>query len=292
MTRTGKSPRLSGHVVEPYAELHPGDAQTFGVADGELVQLTSRWGGALLRARVSETQRRGSVFAPMHWNDQFASAARVDSLVNPFQDPQSGQPEFKHTPVRVSRYSPAWYGFVLSRHVVDTATASYWVRSRRKGLWHYEVAGEELNGDWASCARGMLQADADGAQWCEMFDSARQAYRGARFLDGRLDSCVFIGPDHRLPPRDWLTDLFARDSIDGRDRMRVLAGSPGPGQEDAGRIVCSCFGVGRNTLCHAIEAFGLQSPEEIGACLHAGTNCGSCVPELRALIGEVATVGC
>ena len=290
MTRTGKSPRLSGHVVEPYAELHPVDAQTLGIADGALVRLTTRWGEALLRARVYAGQQRGSVFAPMHWNDQFASAARVDSLVNPFQDPHSGQPEFKHTPVRVSPYRPAWYGFVLSRHAVDTAAASYWVRSRRQGLWHYELAGAALTGDWAGCARGMLKADADGAQWSEMFDSAQQSYRGARFLDGRLDSCVFIGPDHRLPPRDWLIELFARDSVDGRERMRVLAGTPGSGQQDAGGIVCSCFGVGRNTLCQVIEEFGLQSPEEIGVRLQAGTNCGSCLPELRALIGEVIKV--
>jgi assimilatory nitrate reductase catalytic subunit len=293
MTRTGRSPRLTGHVVEPYAELHTADAHTLSVADGELVQLTTHWGAALLRARVSENQRRGSVFAPMHWNDQFASAGRVDALVNPFQDPQSGQPEFKHTPVRVSPYRPSWYGFVLSRHQVDTSAASYWVRSRRQGLWHYELAGEALTSDWAACARGMLQADADAdaAQWSEMFDSTQQSYRGARFVDGRLDSCVFIGPDHRLPPRDWLIDLFARDLVAGSDRMRVLAGIPAAGHEDAGCIVCSCFGVGRNTLCHAIEEFGLQSPEEIGARLRAGTNCGSCVPELRTLIGEMIKTG-
>ena len=144
----------------------------------------------------------------------------------------------------------------------SATAASYWVRSRRRGLWHYELAGEEPTGDWAGCARGMLQADADGAQWSEMFDSAQQSYRGARFVAGRLDSCIFIGPDHRLPPRDWLIELFARECVDGRERMRVLAGTPGNGQQDAGRIVCSCFSVGRNTVRHAIQEFGLQSPEE------------------------------
>ena len=287
MTRTGKSPRLSGHVVEPYAELHGVDAQTLGIDDGELVRVVSHWGEVILRARVSETQRRGSVFAPMHWNDQFASAARVDSLVNPFHDPQSGQPEFKHTPVQVLPFRPPWYGFVLSRDPVDTGSACYWVRSRRQGLWHYELAGDELARDWAVYARQLLQADAGGAQWSEMFDSAQQSYRGARFVGGRLDSCVFIGPEHRLPPRDWLIELFSQPSVDGRDRMRVLAGSPGNGQQDAGRIVCSCFGVGRNTLRRAIETSGLGSPEQIGQRLQAGTNCGSCVPELRALIAEV-----
>ena len=288
MTRTGKSPRLSGHVTEPYAELHAADAGALAVADGELVQVESRWGEAILRARVTDTQRRGNVFVPMHWSDQFASAARVDSLVNPVVDPQSGQPEFKHTPVSVVRYRPAWYGFALSRHAVDTAAASYWARSRREGLWHYELAGEETAGDWAVCARSMLHAHTGHAQWSEMCDSAQQSYRGARFVGGRLDGCVFIGPDHRLPPRDWLIDLFAAEAVDGRDRLRVLAGAPGPGQEDAGRVICSCFSVGRNTLCRAIREFGLRSPEAIGQRLQAGTNCGSCVPELRALITEVA----
>ena len=69
---------------------------------------------------------------------------------------------------------------------------------------HTEGMREALTGDWAVSARGMLQADAGGAQWSEMLDSAQQAYRGARFVAGRLDSCVFVGPDHCLPPRDWL----------------------------------------------------------------------------------------
>ncbi len=286
MTRTGKSPRLSGHVVEPCAEIHPADAEKLEIEDGELVQLASRWGEVTLRARRVEAQRRGSVFVPMHWSDQFASAARIDSVVNPFQDPHSGQPEFKHTPVSLRAYRPAWHGFVLSRHQVNTAAADYWVRSRRRGLWHYELAGEAAARDWSMCARGILTADAPGAQWSELFDSTQQAYRGARFVDGRLDSCVFIGPGHRLPPRDWLIELFGRASVGGRERTRVLAGTPGAGQKDAGRIVCACFSVGHNTLCHAITELGLQSPEEIGEKLQAGTNCGSCVPELRALLAE------
>jgi assimilatory nitrate reductase catalytic subunit len=45
--------------------------------------------------------------------------------------------------------------------------------------------------------------------------------------------------------------------------------------------------VGRNTLCRAVRELGLKSAEEIGQRLHAGTNCGSCVPELRALLAEL-----
>jgi assimilatory nitrate reductase catalytic subunit len=44
--------------------------------------------------------------------------------------------------------------------------------------------------------------------------------------------------------------------------------------------------VGRNTICDAIRTQGLQSTGEITACLKAGGNCGSCVPELKRLLAE------
>ncbi len=284
MTRTGRAPRLTGHVSEPYAELHPRDAAALGIEDGCLVQLESRWGEAVVRARVAETQRPGSVFVPMHWNDRFASNARADALVNPELDPISGQPEFKHTPVRAVPYRAVWYGFVLSRDEIRPDQATYWSRARREGLWHYELAGEEAPADWAACARRTLGGDGEG-DWAEMFDTAASRYRAARFRDGRLEACIFIGPDFHLPERDWLVRLFAEQRLDPQQRQRVLAGTPGRDQADAGRIICSCFSVGVNTLVEAIRD-GATSPEALGERLQAGTNCGSCVPELRALIKE------
>ena len=57
------------------------------------------------------------------------------------------------------------------------------------------------------------------------------------------------------------------------------------GLANAGPIVCACFGVGRNTICDAIAA-GARSAADIGAKLKAGTNCGSCIPELKRLIAQ------
>ncbi len=291
MTRTGRSPRLTGHVSEPYAELHPLDARERGIEDGCLVQLSSRWGEVIVRARVADSQQRGCIFVPMHWNDRFASAARADALVNPALDPVSGQPEFKHTPVRVVRYAPVWYGFVLTRREIVPEQATYWSRARREGLWHYELAGEEAPQDWAACARRMLIDDTGGqGDWAELFDTAASTYRAALFDGERLEACIFIGPDFRLPERDWLVRLFAEERLDPRQRQRVLAGTPGADQKDAGRIVCSCFSVGRNTLIEAIRE-GATTPEALGECLQAGTNCGSCVPELRALIADTVQGG-
>lgn len=286
MTRTGKSPRLFGHDNEPFADIHPDDGRRFGVEEGELVRVASRWGEAVVRARLSERQSRGQIFLPMHWNDQFASRATVDSLVNPVLDPVSGQPEFKHTPVAIRPYRPAWHGFLLTRERVTLEQATYWAKARREGLWHYELAGEAAAADWSAVARELLSSASDATQWAEMSDSAGGHYRGVSIADGRLQSCLFIGPDHRLPKRDWLVQLFAKPQLTREERLRLLAGAPGNALEDAGKTVCACFGVGVNTLIRAIREQGMRTPEAIGAVHKAGTNCGSCLAEIKTLIQD------
>ncbi|MEJ2454568.1 MAG: molybdopterin-dependent oxidoreductase [Candidatus Thiodiazotropha sp.] len=286
MTRTGKSGRLFGHDNEPFAEIHPKDARSYDVEEGELVNVTSRWGEMIVRARLTERQARGQIFVPMHWNDQFASSATVDSLVNPVLDPVSGQPEYKHTPVSIHPYRPAWHGFLLTRERVTLAQATYWAKAKRDGLWHYELAGEAVAEDWSAVARDLLSSTNDLAQWAEMMDGAGGQYRGVSLSGGRLQSCLFIGPDHRLPKRDWLVQLFAQPELTRQERLRLLAGAPGNAQEDAGKTICACFGVGINTLMLGIREQGLHTPEAIGAALKAGTNCGSCLSEIKHLIQE------
>jgi assimilatory nitrate reductase catalytic subunit len=292
MTRTGKSPRLSGHRGEPCVDLHPDDAAALCLADGELARVTSAWGQVLVRVRVSDAQQPGQIFVPMHWSGQFAARARVGALVNPRTDPVSGQPEFKHTPVAVRPYRPRWHGFALSRRPLGVLPAGYWSRARRDGLWHYELAGEAVEADWPVFARGLLGVGErePPLQWGELLDAAQHRYRAAGFRDGRLEAAVFIGPDHRLPPRDWLTGLFAKPALEREERARILAGTPGTGAGgDGGPVVCSCHGVGRNTLVQAICERGLDTVEALGQALGAGTNCGSCIPELKALIAEAGT---
>ncbi|EJC6282389.1 hypothetical protein DM062_20000, partial [Klebsiella pneumoniae] len=52
--------------------------------------------------------------------------------------------------------------------------------------------------------------------------------------------------------------------------------------------VCSCFGVGEWSINEAI-ASGCASVGALGGKLKCGTNCGSCVPELNALLAAQRT---
>lgn len=286
MTRTGKSARLSGHIYEPYVEIHPSDAQIASIQNNELAEVSSSIGKVICRVNVSDAQRQGSVFIPMHWNDQFANNAVADSLVEAAVDPFSGQPEYKAMPVNIKSYKAHWYGFLLSRRKLNLKNASYWACSRGQGLWRYEIAGDEIPQDWAGCARGLLCQHADQIEWAEYFDSAANRYRAARIENNRLESCIFIGPDFSLPERDWLINLFKGNKLEENDRISVLSGKPQGEQKDAGRTVCACFNVGVNTLIETIQKQSLTSPEQVGELLKAGTNCGSCVPEIRELIRQ------
>lgn len=235
----------------------------------------------LARVVVEVDQRPGSVFVPMHWSDMLARSARADALVNPALDPVSGQPEFKHTPVRVRRFDAAWHGFVLSRMVLDPPGADYCVEIPGAGHRRYELAGRKLVADWPALARALL---GESGEWLELTDPAGGRYRGARLVEGEISGCLFVAPGHELPGRGWLAGLFAEGALDAAARAALLAGRPPRGRRDGGETLCACFGVGRERVIEGVTGDGLATVEAIGVALQAGTNCGSCLPELERLL--------
>ncbi|OUR65095.1 nitrate reductase [Methylophaga sp. 42_25_T18] len=283
MTRTARSARLNGHVAEPFLEIHPDDAQSHKIEGGALAQVDSQWGKAIVRVQISSEQRKGSVFVPMHWNAQYASLARVDALVNPVVDPISGQPEFKHTPVKVRPYRPSWHGFILSRTAINVTDSQYWVKIKGEQFWRYELAGEENISEPEQWSRNQL---GDNGEWLEFSDSAKSSYRAAKVVDEKIESVIFLSPTHDLPMRTWLSRQFSEEQLTDEVRMGLLSGKPGAGVPDVGPIVCACFGVGENTIRDAVNCGDAKTVDDIGSLLKAGTNCGSCIPELKKIIGR------
>ncbi len=287
LTRTGLSPRLSMHTLEPCVEIHPIDAQGLGIQDRMLTCLATRWGEMLARARVTDTQKPGSVFVPIHWNDQYAQRARADALVNPVTDPISGQPEFKHTPVSVVPYQPAWHAFLLSRRRLTIPGVSYGVRATGQGFWRYELAGETTPENWPQWARTLLCAPVENgvrAEWIDFLDRGAGHYRGARLLNTSLESCLFVAPTTDLPARNWLASLFSRESVSDVRAHLLAGGPPSQGTVTDGGLVCACFGVGKDTIIDTIRQERLGTVEAVGQSLKAGTNCGSCITEIKALL--------
>jgi assimilatory nitrate reductase catalytic subunit len=286
MTRTGKAARLSDHVPEPFIDMHPQDALLHGVREGELARVSSAWGAMVARVQHGGGIARDGIFIPIHWSGQTASDACVGGLVNPAVDPVSGEPEFKHTPVRIEPFGVRWHGFVLSRRELMLDGVASWTRVQGAGFARYELAGRQLAPDTGAWARALLGADDEQADWLEYEDRSGGVYRAALVVEGRIDACLFLSPRPDLPSRGWLASVFAMETLSTADRAGLLAGQARGNRADTGPIVCSCFGVGRNVICESIRAGGLKSVGEVTACVKAGGNCGSCVPEIQKLLVE------
>ncbi|WP_018955014.1 nitrate reductase [Thioalkalivibrio sulfidiphilus] len=286
MTRTGAVPRLSGHLPEPSVQIHPGDVARWGLKDGDLARIESARGAMLARVRLDTGQRPGSVFVPIHWSGPFARQARVGALVAAVTDPISGQPEFKQTPVRLLRLDTTWQGFLLTRRPLALPETLYRVRAAIAGGWRYELADAGSPPDWPRWLRVLVGED---GEWLEFEDRGGAAYRAACVRDGRLEAVLFIGRGSELPARDWLLGVFAEQTLAPDLRARLLAGRPAAGRPDTGPVVCACHGVGLNTLREAILNHRLDSVDAVGSVLKAGSGCGSCRPEIQALIDQAHT---
>ncbi len=226
MTRTGKSPRLSGHQSEPFVDIHPADAAALKIAPGALVRVSSRWGAMTGRARPTDAQRPGDVFVPMHWTAQFAGDGRANASINPARDPISGQPELKYTPVALAALAPRWQAAAFAREELRLDYPGYWTRARGDGYWAYALAGDNEPDDWDRHARLLLGvADGADAEWLTYRDPGGGAWRFVAVAGGRLIGCLFVARAWRPPPAG-IDRLFAAAELTPADRLALLAGIP------------------------------------------------------------------
>jgi assimilatory nitrate reductase catalytic subunit len=285
MTRTGLAPGLCRHIPEPYVEVHPDDAAEAGIAEGALTRVITRRAEAVVVARITDRQREGGLFMPMHWTDVFAPRGRANGLVGPHVDPVSGQPEFKHAPARIASYRETWRGFVLARRPFEPPKGLdlIWRRSPRDDCHQHELAGR---GD-AEERAAVLSAVFAGAEGevLSFEDPGAGSVRRAVIGDGRLERALFLTTDGKLPARDWLAGLFA-GPLTASDRIALLAGCAPGAQADKGPLVCACKGVGAKAILAAAEA-GAQTVDAVVAATGAGSNCGSCRPEIKRLLSSL-----
>ncbi|WP_426386562.1 molybdopterin-dependent oxidoreductase [Sphingobium sp. R-21] len=279
MSRTGLSPKLARHREEPLVEIHPRDAGALGIVDGDLARVATAQGNSIFRVSLSEGQRPGDIFTPIHWTDQMSSGGRTGLLPRPLVDPHSGQPGFKSTPASVEKVAAEWKGFLILRDQAATGQPvklpCLWsTRIAVPGGALYEIAG---NGDPARLDAFLPKGDR-----VEAMDASRGTRRIATIGEGRLNGVLFVTRTGLLPSRDWLIGQLLVEGVGGS----VLA-ARGPGsQPDKGATICVCFDIGLNQIVAAIREQQLVDVPAIGKALGAGTNCGSCRPALANILAQ------
>ena len=124
MTKTGKVAKLTKLDPAPFVEIHPDDAAPLGIAAGDLVEVASRRGRAVLPAVVTDRVLPGCCFAPFHWNDLYGEYASVNAVTSDAVDPFSFQPAFKMCAVSLTRIAtPKAAALPLDGELVVSASA-------------------------------------------------------------------------------------------------------------------------------------------------------------------------
>jgi formate dehydrogenase major subunit len=90
-----RSPLHRGEAIE----LSPADALSLGIADGEVVLVSSRRGSVRAPARLDDSLRPGLAFMSFHFPEQ----VETNVLTIDATDPRSGTAEFKATAIRVEK---------------------------------------------------------------------------------------------------------------------------------------------------------------------------------------------
>jgi assimilatory nitrate reductase catalytic subunit len=312
MTRTGTLGRLFGHVPEPVVQLNPQDMARRGLQAGALVQVSSARGSVVLPVQASPEVGLSLAFIAMHWGSEFLSGrhtdgsvlAGVNALTTSAFCASSKQPELKHAAVRVVNAELPWTLLAVA-WVPETQAQS--VREALKALMgRFAFAscvpfGRERSGVLLRAA-DTQEPDAALLHQIEALlglntpdtlryaDAKRGQRRSARLLrqgdNATLDAFMLTG-DTRAEA--WIKTLLEEGlPAQSYGRLLLAPGSQAPIAVQArGKQICTCFNVSEDAIrdhlggCHGSEDERLAALQNGLKC---GTNCGSCIPQLRRLV--------
>jgi len=324
MSRTGSIGRLFGHAPEPALEMNGEDMARLGLADGDLVTVASRRGELVVAAQRSAAQPPAQVFMAMHWGEEFVSGrgaagegalgarlAGVNALTQPAFCGQSKQPELKHAAVKVAKaelparvLALAWLAddrALTVREALRPLMAEFAFAScvpfgrERTGVLFRAAGRAAVPAAVLEAIEALLGLDQPASGPRLHYADVQRGQRRTVRLSGstaatRLEGFLLAGD---ISAEAWIRPLLQEQlPAEAYGRSLLVAGAKAPVQMAArGRQVCSCFNVSESEIAACIGARG--GPGDallrlLQADLKCGTNCGSCLPELRRIVGAVS----
>ncbi|MDO9150195.1 MAG: molybdopterin-dependent oxidoreductase [Methylotenera sp.] len=302
MSRTGNVAQLFNHAEEPVIHMSADDMMRRSIQNGDVVKVSNKRGSLVLPVQMSDEVKPSQTFIPMHWGSQFMHGLGVNALMPSAYDKVSKQPELKHTAIKLEKLELPWRMTVMRTiHNLD-------VLQKLKGyLSHFEYASCGLFGRETETHCGMLilraaHTEAPDDQVIQDIDTLLGMTGDApllNYLDAKRGISKRILVETNLENKAevtgvrlvgetlaaaWLKDVMGTGEFSPELRRWALAplSAPPAGQRSRGKIVCNCLDVAENEIIDNIQLgadlLTLQNK------LKCGTQCGSCVPELKQLV--------
>ncbi|HCY63591.1 MAG TPA: nitrate reductase [Oxalobacteraceae bacterium] len=308
MSRTGTVAQLFAHQSEPAVVMAAQDMERRFIKEGDLVHVTSRRGSQILPAAAGDDMRPGQAFIGMHWGEEYVSGRGregegshgVNALTLPAIDPYSKQPELKHAAAKILKAELPWRFLVFGW--VEPSAVLALQASLRPYMRHFAYASCTLFGreqvgvlfraadDYAAAPQLLAEIEAKfhlvGAEVLRYDDKKRGNARRILVKDGKLAAVALAGD---TSAEHWLKQYLEEgQAVAALGRLLLMPSSQAPqGFKSRGKIVCNCFNVSEGEIGDTLAGMagdgdaclaGLQDK------LKCGTNCGSCVPELKKII--------
>jgi assimilatory nitrate reductase catalytic subunit len=321
MSRTGTLGRLFGHVSEPAVQMNPQDMARRLLQDGDLVHVTSKRGSILLPVQGSAEIGLSQAFIAMHWGDEFLSGsastgqrlAGVNALTASAYCPDSKQPEFKHTAVKILKTELPWTLLAVAwlpldqllraRAELQALMAQFPFASctpfsnsapadasavERSGVL-FRAAGHEAPPDNLLQQIETLLA-LSGTDILRYADARRGQRRAVNLVRGATETTLagfMLAGDTRA--QSWIKVLL-QDELPAQAYGRALlvpGAKPPMAVVSRGKQVCACFNVADMAIEEQLSRCTGSASERLNSLqsrLRCGTNCGSCVPELQRML--------
>ncbi|MDP2248765.1 MAG: molybdopterin-dependent oxidoreductase [Nitrosomonadales bacterium] len=293
MSRTGNVAQLFNHAEEPVISMNPDDMLRRSIGNGDLVKVSNKRGELVLRAQKSDAMMSAQTFIPMHWGSQYMNGLGVNALMPSAFDKISHQPELKHTSIKLEKLELPW-----RMTVMRSGLSLELLQKIRPLLKHFEYATCGLFGrdPGIMILRAADNTAPDDSLITELdaligmtddipmlhYNDAKRGISKRILVEG--DQVTGVRLMGEILATAWLKEVMTEGKLTDELRRWALAplSAPPTGQRTRGKIICNCLDVAENEIIDNIligaDFATLQNK------LKCGTECGSCVPELKQLV--------
>ncbi len=208
MTRTGLSERLADHIAEPCVSIHPQSANALNLVEGDIAQVSNGSATLLARVDLNTDMKEKQLFVPIHWSGTHAKSAKPCKLIAEHVDTISGQPEFKHTPVKLKKWPFKNEALFATSHNLDFSQFEYWVKQKTTNGYLYRIATTQNSIEFTAHLLKYLDHTENKLLSYSSSHISASHIRYASLDANQIHSVFVVQPRIENKHKEWLSSLL------------------------------------------------------------------------------------